>query len=328
MKLQEVIDRNQWDRFVNGHPDGHPLQLWGWGEVKRQNGWTPERLAVFEEGSITGAAQILFWPIPRYGKKVAYSPRGPIMQSSEKKAIFTTLADVAKQHNALYLKVEPQTKEFPDMPGWRKSSLPTLLPQTYTIDLTKSEDELMDAMARKHRQYIRKSERDGVEVVECTHPVEHLGAFQRIYEDTANRAGFGLHAPEYYKTIAAELGANSHIYYALVDGRAEAVLWLLAAGQTAFELYGGVTERGGDRKANYALKWHAITDMKQRGCKIYDFNGRLNEGVGQFKAGFGPDATDWAGSYDLPFDKIGYAAWTKLFPVLKPVGRRLMRRRG
>ncbi|HSX41079.1 MAG TPA: peptidoglycan bridge formation glycyltransferase FemA/FemB family protein [Candidatus Saccharimonadales bacterium] len=326
MQLEEITNRAQWDDWVAGHPFGHPLQLWGWGEVKRLNGWTPLRLAWVEDGQIKAAAQMLLWPIPRLGKMVAYVPRGPVIDpvDAAAHAFIDHLRQAAKGHRALYLKLEPAWREFAFGSRWEKTEDHVLLPETFTIDLSQSEDEMLEKMSRKHRQYIRKAEREGVKVVECRHQREHLGRFGRIYSQTAKRAGFSIHAKDYYDELSIQLGDSNHIYYAEIDGQPEAVLWVATAGTVAFELYGGVTEKGQDNKANYALKMQAIRDAKAAGLKLYDFNGRLNEGVSQFKEGFGPDETDWVGTYHAPIDKTAYAVWSKLFPILKPIGRKII----
>jgi len=80
-------------------------------------------------------------------------------------------------------------------------------------------------------------------------------------------------------------------------------------------------------KANYFLKWRAITDMKAAGFTIYDFNGRLNEGVSRFKDGFGPDETNYIGTWDYPLNKLGYQLWERLWPMAKPIGRQLAKLR-
>ena len=56
-----VRQREQWDSFVNGHPNGHLLQSWGWGEIKASADWYPLRLALWDEGQqkIVAAAQVL-----------------------------------------------------------------------------------------------------------------------------------------------------------------------------------------------------------------------------------------------------------------------------
>jgi peptidoglycan pentaglycine glycine transferase (the first glycine) len=102
-----------------------------------------------------------------------------------------------------------------------------------------------------------------------------------------------------------------------------AFLWLAGAGRTAYELYGGVNTQGAEIKANYALKWEAIRAMQAAGYSIYDFNGRLNEGVSRFKDGFGPDETNYIGTYDYPLNTVGYRLWESLWPLAKGVGRSL-----
>jgi lipid II:glycine glycyltransferase (peptidoglycan interpeptide bridge formation enzyme) len=325
MKLVEITDRNRWDEFVATSNWGHPLQLWGWGEAKKANNWTPYRLALMDGETIVAGAQILMWPIPRLGNKVAYAPRGPVVNPSASKELLEELVGWASKHAALYLRIEPSWSEAELSVGWKRSSHAIQLRETYTIDLADTEEALLAPMSRKHRQYIRKAERDGVKVVLATGENGYLGAMYDIYCDTANRAGFGIHDKEFYDRLFAELGAGSSLYIALVEGKPAAFLWLARAGKTVYELYGGVTEAGQEAKANYFLKWTAILDSKRDGYQIYDFNGRLNEGVSRFKEGFGPDETDWIGTWDYPFNKLGYRLWERLWPIAKPIGRKLMK---
>jgi lipid II:glycine glycyltransferase (peptidoglycan interpeptide bridge formation enzyme) len=226
----------------------------------------------------------------------------------------------AREHDGLYVRIEPAwTSGQPR--GWMKSRHNIQMAETYTIDLRKSEDDLLEPMSRKHRQYIRKAERDGVSVRRVA-PGD-TGAMYELYVDTAKRAGFGIHGEDYYHKLAEELGASNYLYEAVYDGEPVAFLWLAAAGKTAYELYGGVNAAGGEIKANYILKWEAMRAMKAAGFEIYDFNGRLNEGVSRFKDGFGPDSTDWIGTYDYPLNKAGYHLWENLWPLAKLVGRLL-----
>ena len=36
LKIIEITDKKEWNDFINEH-GGHPLQLWGWGELKSQS---------------------------------------------------------------------------------------------------------------------------------------------------------------------------------------------------------------------------------------------------------------------------------------------------
>ncbi|HSX01497.1 MAG TPA: peptidoglycan bridge formation glycyltransferase FemA/FemB family protein [Candidatus Saccharimonas sp.] len=325
MQLLEWTDKAPWDEYVAGHAWGHPLQLWGWGEVKRSSRWVPHRLVLMDGEAWVGAVQVLLWPIPRMGRFIAYVPRGPVVEPEHAAELLRALQAWAREQNALYLRVEPAWTKAIRPKGWMQGRHSVQLAQTYTIDLAKSEDELLEPMARKHRQYIRKAERDGVSIGRET--AGDLAAMYELYQETARRAGFGIHGREYYEGLLRELGERNYLYYARYEGRPVAFLWLAAAGPVAYELYGGVNETGQEQKANYLLKWRAMTDMKALGCRVYDFNGRLNEGVSQFKQGFGPDETDYVGTWDYSLSRAGYLVWEHLWPVVKAVGRRMAKRR-
>jgi lipid II:glycine glycyltransferase (peptidoglycan interpeptide bridge formation enzyme) len=333
MKLIAIDDRAAWDKYVAASVWGHPLQLWGWGELKRENGWTPHRLALVDDkGGWMAAAQVLLWPIPRTGRVIAYVPRGPVAEPGSKTAgeLLRLVTEWARGQKAIYVRVEPAWLQAKMPRGWRRTGAGLQMSATYTIDLAKTEDELLEAMARKHRQYVRKAEREGVTVerVDAEYAgADSLAEMYRIYSETAARAKFGLHAVGYYQTLLRELGEANYLCYARADGRVVAFLWLAAAGQTAYELYGGVDAAGQEAHANYLLKWVAMRELKAAGYKIYDFNGRLNEGVSQFKVGFGPDKTDFVGTWDYPLNKFGYQLWQQLWPAAKLVGRRLAKLR-
>jgi lipid II:glycine glycyltransferase (peptidoglycan interpeptide bridge formation enzyme) len=278
-------------------------------------------LALEEDGQWSGAAEVLLWPIPKLGRFIAYVPRGPVVDPAKSAKLLEALAQWAKAHQVLYLRVEPAWIKARFGKGWRRARHHLQLAETYTLDLNKSAEELQEPMSRKHRQYIRKAERDGVVVERGS----DLDAMYDLYALTAQRAGFGIHEQEYYTELHQELGEWSYLYVARHQGRPVAFLWLAAAARTAYELYGGVSDTGQDLKANYYLKWRAIEEMQAAGYQVYDFNGRLNDGVSRFKEGFGPDETDYVGAYDYPVNAIGYHVWEHLWPVAKPIGRRLMK---
>ena len=207
--------------------------------------------------------------------------------------------------------------------GWIESQHSLQLSQTYTINLGKTEAELLESMARKHRQYIRKSERDGVRIERTMDAGSDLQSIYELYSETGQRAGFSIHSAAYYAQLWRQLGEHNHVYTASFEGRHVAFLWLATGGGTAYELYGGANDAGFQAKANYSLKWRAISDMKANGYRTYDFNGRFNEGVARFKEGFGPVETDYVGTWDYPVSKLGYHVWERLWPVATPIVRRL-----
>lgn len=319
-QIEPCTQQAEWDDYIVDH-GGHPLQLWGWGEVKASHNWRVERVFVRNESGIIGAAQLLIRRLPWPLRSMVYIPRGPVTSEGKRAAVLDTLATYAKRSlDAINLTVEPHWRDWPtDAKGWRLSSNTILIPRTLIIDLTKSLDELQATMAKKTRQYIRKSGKEAIELRRLT-TREELADCLKIYHQTAERAGFPLHDDEYYYDIFEQMGDYSPVFAAYEAGEMLTFLWLAISGDVAFELYGGMNDRGQELRANYALKWHAISTMKQWGLSEYDMNGLLNDGVSTFKQGFADHEDMLVGTYDKPLSPL-YWIWDKGLPSAKKAMR-------
>ena len=313
-----------WDALVEEFA-GHPLQHWGWGTVKGKHGWQAHRLAVLDHGKTIGGAQVLSkrlpWPFPPF----VYLPRGPFGKLvTDARYRQTLVEEVRRLYRPLVISAEPDLEGRITWKGWRQAKHRILLARTAILDLRPTEDELLAGMSKKTRQYIRKSAKEGTVVRRATAP-EDIEACLAIYKLTAARAGFALHGDDYYQDIFKELGEYSPVYLAEHDGEVVAFLWPLVANKTAFELYGGMNDRGQAIRANYFLKWSVIQEMRQRGVERYDVNGLLNDGVTAFKKGFIPEETMMVGTIDKPLSPL-YSLWVYGLPLAKRLVRLLRRR--
>lgn len=323
----EIVEsRGEWDNFVCDN-SGHPLQLWGWGEMKSMHGpWTPTRIFFTDGGTKIGGAQILTRKLPRPFGAMMYVPRGPVVnREDDRKKILTALAGFAKTQKGVVIKIEPDWTEMPDGAGkWRRSKNDILLARTLVLNLKKTEAELQTDMTKKTRQYIRKSENSGVTVRRITKR-DDIEKAMDIYKLTAKRANFALHADKYYYDLHDMLGDASQIYLAEINGQPLSFLWLAVTPQTAFELYGGVNDRGQELRANYVLKWRAIVEQHKASVELYDMNGLLNDGVSNFKLGFSQVETQWVGAWDLPLSPL-YSTWETMLPAGKRLVQKLKNR--
>lgn len=328
ISLQACENREEWDDYVleNG---GHPLQLWGWGEVKAAHGWRVERLfAVDMDKHVIAGAQILIRKLPWPLKSLVYVPRGPVGHTDHVADLLEALASYAKsRYAAVAVSIEPDWEELPPLLGknWKSSESTILIPRTLILGLTKTEDELLAPMAKKTRQYIRKSGNEPDLVIQQVKGREYLDECMAIYHETAARAGFALHDDQYYYDIFNQLGEASPVFAAFYDGQPVAFLWLAISAETAFELYGGMTDKGQELRANYALKWHVVTKMREWGIERYDMNGLLNDGVSTFKQGFADHENMLVGTYDRALSPL-YPVWTTLLPLGKKLIRAVKRR--
>jgi len=326
IELQKCTDKEQWDEYVLEH-GGHPLQLWGWGQVKAAHGWTAERVFAYDPDKndvIVGAAQVLIRKLPLPFRSFAYIPRGPIVEELFRNEFLEGLANLVKRdYRSVALSIEPNTFEFDAPEGWKKSENKILSPHTILLDLKKTESDLLADMVKKTRQYIRKSAAEGI-TIKQVRTRDELEECLHIYRQTAERAKFNLHTNQYYLDVFNLLGDHSPIFAAYLEGKPIAFLWMAISADTAYELYGGMNEDGQLLRANYALKWHVIRKVKEWGLKQYDFGGLVVGGVSIFKQGWSSEETSFAGTYDKGLSPL-YAAWSKGLPKAKAIVQKLRR---
>jgi len=320
--FKQCLDKREWDDYVleNG---GHPLQLWGWGDLKSAHGWSAHRLFLNdEEEEIIGAVQILIRRLPWPLRSLAYVPRGPVVGEINRAELLTELVEYVKYaHHSVVVTIEPDSVEYDVPEGWIPSENHILPARTIILDLNRNEAELLNDMAKKTRQYIRKSAAESMKIKMIRGRAE-LDKCLAVYHETAKRAGFPLHNDQYYYDVFDRLGDHSPVFAAYVDDQPIAFLWLAISADTAYELYGGMNELGQQLRANYALKWHAIRKCKEWELSRYDFGGLLDGGITTFKKGWATDETLLVGTFDHPLS-VFYSVYSRALPFGKTIIRKI-----
>jgi lipid II:glycine glycyltransferase (peptidoglycan interpeptide bridge formation enzyme) len=326
--VRECRDREEWDALVDRF-GGHPLQLWGWGQVKAEHHWRVERLVVEDPAhdaagaaAAVGVAQVLYRALPWPLKSLAYLSRGPACAPEDAGRVLTAVAaTVRAAHGPVALVAEPDWEEGSAgeralaASGFRRTDSTILIPRTLILDLTQTEDELMAAMSRTTRSNVRKNLKGTLEF-RTVATEDELEQVLSIYRETAARAGFGIHEDAYYRDIWRYLGAASPIVAAFDGDTVVAFVWIAKSAGTAFELYGGVNAAGQKARANYGVKWAAFTAMKAAGCTRYDLNGLLNDGISDFKKQFAQHEDMLAGTWELPLSPL-YPVYATGMPIAR-----------
>ncbi len=350
-----------WDQALLALPDPHILQSWQWGEFKAQYGWQPQRLLWQGEGGHPrAAAQLLIKAGPR-GLRVAYCPRGPLLDYSDAQLyarVITELQQRARQAGALFLKIDPalplafgvpQSPEDRPHPmgqafaawlaerDWRFSAEQIQFANTLMLDLRLEEEELLRRMKQKTRYNIRLAARKGVTVRRA--PLEELPRLYQMYAETSLRDGFVIRQRDYYLDLWGRFqrAGLAQALLAEVEGQPVAALVLFRFGPTAWYFYGMSTAQHRQKMPNHLLQWEAIRWAKAQGCTRYDFWGAPDRfdpqdpmwGVYRFKAGFGAQTVRTLGAWDYPFRPVLYrlyqAALPRLLDLLRLRGRRRTR---
>lgn len=311
-----VTDPAPWNAFVEGAPYHAFPQLWEWGEVRAMGGWRPVRLAIGpDRDSPVAGAQLLLRRMPVLGWHLAYAPRGPIGDLDDpavRGALVAALRSLGAAEKIATVRADPEARlETPygrallETP-WRAAPK-VQPPTTRVIDLSVGEEELRANLKRKHRQYVNKAERAGVTIerFDGRTPAEVIGPaladFNRIYRFTAERAGFVARQPFYYERVWSLFAPTGRVRlsFAVLDGVRVATIFHFTCGDRAVEAYGGMTDAGAEGRANYLLKWTAISDFARESFAVYDMWGLATGGIRQFKEGFGGEEIEYVGARDL-----------------------------
>jgi lipid II:glycine glycyltransferase (peptidoglycan interpeptide bridge formation enzyme) len=241
------ISRIEWDGWLAQNAGAHLLQSGAWGELKSAFGWQVLRW-IDNLHNATCGAQLLFRHLP-LGYSVAYIPRGPVPGKAQDfvdwNQLLPELDQICRAHRAIFLRIEPDHWEHelqpsappPGMVLSRHSIQP---PRTILIDLSSSEDVIIQRMKQKTRYNIRLAEKKGVTV----YPTNDLAAFYGLMTATGGRDGFGVHSLEYYQK-AYDLFApsgNCQLLQADFEGQPLAALMVFYYGERAWYLYGASSD--------------------------------------------------------------------------------------
>jgi lipid II:glycine glycyltransferase (peptidoglycan interpeptide bridge formation enzyme) len=355
MIIHEVTDPAHWNATLTTLPYHHVLQSWEWGAFKERYGWTARRLAFEDGGRTVALASILRRRLAPLPLAMVYVPKGPVLAYENdglRAAVWSTLEGLARRERAVFLKLDPDvpvglglpgtTEDQPDPlgqavvaelqeRGWRYSLDQVQFKNTITIDLTRSDDELLAAMKSKTRYNIRLAERKGVRV-RAGGP-DDLELLYHMYTETAQRDAFLIRPLEYYRDawgtfIRAGLACPLIAEVAEDDAKPDqrepvAAVILFRLGYKTLYMYGASRAVHRDKMPNHLLQWEAMRWARAQGSTVYDFWGAPDVfdesdrmwGVYRFKEGFGGQIVRHIGAYD-------YAPWPLLYTLYGQLRRR------
>ncbi|HEY63419.1 MAG TPA: peptidoglycan bridge formation glycyltransferase FemA/FemB family protein [Caldilineae bacterium] len=332
--LDANLPDETWDTWLARRRDAHILQHRMWGELKARFGWHIHRVALADGDEIVAGAQVLLRRLP-WSQSLAYIPKGPILDWDRAElahAVLEAIESVARRARAAVLLMEPDLVDGADAiswlagKGWRQAPRPIQPRSTIVIEL--DDDEVMLArMKSKWRYNVRLSARKGVTVRPGSR--DDLPAVYALMRETARRDGFAIHTAGYYEAAYELFVPLRQAEWLLAEhqGRLLAAIVVFAHGDRAWYFWGASASRGRNLMPNHALQWAAMRWARDRGCRLYDLWGIPDEvgqnpaaytssdvgrsgglwGVYRFKQGFGGRVVRFAGAWEKPISRPGYA---------------------
>jgi peptidoglycan pentaglycine glycine transferase (the first glycine) len=340
--VREVNDvsPSRWDEWLRNSPGGgHVLQSYAWGEFKRQVGWRPTRLVLERDGEVAGVGQFLLYDTMPVPGALMYCSKGPWLSWDDEETVRSFLggaADVARRLGAHTLKIEPEVYAHDanagpllDSIGFRDARYDLNFATTVTVDLSMPEDGLLANMRKSTRYSVRKSAREGVEVIKPENFEKAWNTFYDWMEDTAERkSGFTIRRPkEYLHDMMRTMhdAGKGHLFLAVHEGTPLAGAFVFTFGQKSWFMHGASSTEKRIHNPNHLLQWEVMRWARKQGINYYDMVGipkpeNRNEddpyyGVYRFKMGFGGNITNFIGCLDLPLKNTRARAWYELEPA-------------
>jgi len=310
-KLLTDKDQKIYDSVIK-----HPFQTWEWGEFRKSQGHKIYRFGVFDDkNKIISAYTVNFHQIPKTKYSIGTILRGPVVDDN----MLKNIKKIAVEQNAVFVKFEPNISkqdssiQFSNMVVSPKVAF---YPYTFLIDLTKTEDQLLELMHPKTRYNIRIANRHGVEIKEMTND-KGFEIYLKLLFDTTKRQGFYLHTQKYHRDMWNMLKKTDipHIMLAYYQGKVLSAFMLFKLKDQIFYPYGASLDINREVMAPTLLMWESIKFGKKLNCRIFDMWGCLGPdakesdngfGFHRFKQGYGGQLFQYVGTYDFVINPTLY----------------------
>lgn len=331
MDLREISEtqKEEYNKSVS-----HIVQSWEWGQFRIKLGTKLKRYGLFENGKLKTAFHLSFHKIPFTKYFVGYLAKGPFPD----KDLAEALKQIGKDENCAFIKIEPNIEnsksQFSISKLFRKSPKPHFTKFNYVIDLSLSEEQLLNNMHPKFRYNIKVAEKHNVNVEQNTDD-KAFEIYLKLFFETCERQNYFGHDPRYHKEIweilkQAGLARVAIAFYTPPNSKEKIPLnaWMLINfHDTLYYPYGGSSAEYKNVMATNATAWEAIKIGKKLNLKYFDLWGAADpnapdsdpyKGFTRFKAGTGARLVEYIDTYDLIFNQFIFHTFTfvdKMLPL-------------
>jgi lipid II:glycine glycyltransferase (peptidoglycan interpeptide bridge formation enzyme) len=210
MKIKEINQKKDWDRFFNLVDSPTFLQSWEWGKFQESLGYPTIRTGIYDDQQLIAIAQVI--KIKAKRGNFLFIPHGPLFKPktpSKKikmiiKALINYLEKIAKKEGYSLIRIAPILINTPQNQlifkqlGFKTAPIYMHAETIWQLPLTSAEEVILANMRKTTRYLIKKAIRENVNV-EKRLDEQAVDDFYQIYEETARRENFVPFSKEYIK---------------------------------------------------------------------------------------------------------------------------------
>jgi CelD/BcsL family acetyltransferase involved in cellulose biosynthesis len=294
---------DEWDAYVESHPEGRFCQLFGYRCVERVYGYKPWYLTFRSAGKIVGVLPCFEARSLLFGRRLLSQPFSEYggfllnqdLPADERRAIVDSVRTFLQAKGLRVLETHGNYgMEVPDQQlqvGNRQ--------QLAYLDLEPSVDHLWDKVISRHvRKAVRKAEREGLRSFERTDEHMLTTQFYPLYLRSMKRLGSPPHSAEFFLECYRALQSKLRIFWTSYEDKPIAGLLGFSCGQRVSIVNTVSDERYWHLRPNDLIHWEYIKWARQNGYRYFDFGSVRYAGQSQYKEKWGCSLKD-SGYYFL-----------------------------
>lgn len=332
-----IENKEIWEKFLLSHGPKTFLQSWNWGESNKMIGKKIFRIGFFKNSELVGLSLAIEEKAKRGPHLVI--PGGPILDWEDKRLVkfmIRTINELAKKERVWFVRIRPDVsdsdnaRELFSKLGFIPAPMHLNAENTWVLDITPGEEELLSQMRKTTRYLIRKSLKEELSLEETINPNASL-ILTKLQSETVERHGFVGFSRKLFEAQLKTFGKDdqAELFVCRYQNKALAAAIIIFYGDSAYYHHSGSTSKHPEIPSSYFLQWQVIKEAKKRGCKYYNFWGiaptddpkHRFAGVTLFKKGFGGQRIDWLHAQDYPTSPFYWL--TYLFETFRRIIRHL-----
>jgi hypothetical protein len=305
--LTDEVARETWDDALVRLTDYSPFQTYAWGQYRRGLGWEPCHWAAFNEKSEIVA--MILGGLRRYplGLGLVWSEGAP---GGDLSACDESLQNAMKQTTGLkrlYCRFRCDRERrvgdalMLSAQGWSRSWSPITTSYSMSLDLRRTEEELLAGLQSNWRRNLKQSWKRKLTVRQWENPT--ADEVVSLYASMEKLKGLEeQHAREEIEQLFKDLKSRM-ILYRCDDENGEllSLRGCLVVGDRASGWLAACNERGRELLASYAVFWGMMQHCMRLKLADFDLAGIdpvRNQGVYRFKKGTGAAPVEYLGEWD------------------------------
>lgn len=307
-------DRQAWNAFVEGHPEGSFFHLAEWSAVlERAFGHRSHYLCAERSGALVGVLPLAEVKSLLFGHALVSTPfcvyGGELAADEEAgRALVHAACELGARLGVGY--VEMRNRKPRPGSDWLTKDLYV----TFRRPIDADPEQNMRAIPRKQRAMVRKGIQNGLRA----ELDEDSARMYDIYSQSLRNLGTPVFARSYPAILRATFGERCEVLTVMNGADAVASVMSFYFRDEVLPYYGGSTPAARAVAANDFMYWQVMERARARGARLFDF-GRSKQGTGSFdfKAHWGFEPESLAYQYFL--------VRARAMPNLSPTNARYQR---